>query len=73
MPKRISVGTLAGLFLARSAVGCEVKPPCPDVNYFCPEGTEDCMDEDGCDEYTFGEGDCAETLDCMDIEDTDAE
>ena len=59
-------GVLCGLIILP---GCEVDTECTAEVYECPEGEQTCddTDEEGCKEYTFGEGDCSQVIFCAEV------
>jgi hypothetical protein len=75
-----SIFTAALLGLAASALlltttACdEGSTDCPAIAYGCPEGEESCDDtnEEGCKEYTFGDGECEQIISCAATGDTAA-
>jgi len=75
-PKIVSTLALVmGLLIITT--GCEEDPgtDCPAIAYTCPEGEEQCEDsgDEGCKEYTFGDGDCVQVVYCIPEVAVDAE
>ena len=65
------LGSVLVVLFALVATACEQDTDCPMISYACPEGEEPCEDneEDGCKEYTIGDGECATTRYCIIIDD----
>jgi hypothetical protein len=68
----MALGGLAMSAMAITIAGCgEEEVVCTLVALVCPEGEEECADpeDDGCEEYFDGEGECMQTLYCAPVAD----